>query len=356
MGTQHSKVNRENFRKEIGGKTVDLYCLRNASGMELSITNYGAKIVELFAPDRDGNFADVVLGCESVDDYATPEARFFGTAIGRYGNRIAGAKFELGGKTYRLPVNNGPNSLHGGLKGFDKAVWDVFQPDVQTLEFSLFSKDGEEGYPGNIRVFMTYRLTDSNGVVITYRASTDTPTHLNLTNHSFFNLHGAGVGDINDHFLTINADKYTPTDSVQIPTGEIADVANTPMDFRKPTQIGARVNDAFEQLKLGCGYDHNWVLNRKTEGESEFAAAAYDPQSGRYLDVYTTEPAIQFYGGNYLNGKSPSKGGAVYKKRAAFCLETQHFPDSPNKPKFPSTLLTPDKTYFQVCEYRFSVR
>ncbi len=351
-----SKLNPVDFRKKIAGKKTDLYILRNANGVEMSVSNFGARIVELFVPDKRGRFADIVLGYSKLSEYIKPKGeRFFGAVIGRCANRIANGEFKLEGKTYKLAVNNGCNSLHGGVEGFDMRVWNAFQPDEQTLELSYLSPDGEEGYSGNLRVFMTYKLTCDNRLVITYRASTDKTTVCNLTHHSFFNLRGAGVGDICNHTMQINADKYTPVNENLIPTGKLEDVANTPMDFRKPFIIGERINAKFKQLEIGNGYDHNWVLNRKTSNASEFAARVVEPVSGRVLEVYTTQPAMQFYAGNFLDGKSVGKGGKGYKFRSAFALETQHYPDSPNKPKFPSVVLKPNEVYCHVCEYRFGV-
>lgn len=352
-----SEVNRADFQTVVDGKPVDLYYLKNAAGLGMTVTNFGARVVELFAPDRNGNFADIVLGHDNIDAYVNYKGeRFLGATIGRYGNRIAEGKFTLDGKEYTVPVNDGPNSLHGGTKGFDMVVWDTEQPDAQTLIFTYLSKDGEEGYPGNLTVKMTYRLTDDNEFIVTHEAETDAKTVVNLTHHSFFNLHGAGVGTVNDHEMMIAADRYTPVDSVLIPTGELPDVEGTPMDFRRPTTIGARVDNDFEQLKLGHGYDHNWVLTRKTDNGLELAATVYDPVSGRYMEVLTTEPGIQFYGGNFFDGTIVGKGGKTYDFRASLALETQHFPDSPNQPAFPSTVLEPGRPYSHTCVYKFSVK
>lgn len=353
----HSTMNRQDFQTTIDGKTTDLYTLKNKNGIEITVTNFGAHVVEIWTPDKNGQFEDIVLGHDNVDAYVNYKGeRFLGATIGRYGNRIKVGKFQLDGVEYQLPLNDGPNSLHGGNKGFDMVVWDAKQVNDQKLELAYLSKDMEEGYPGNLDVKMTYELTDDNEFIITHRATTDKKTVLNLTHHSFFNLHGAGNGSINDHVLTLNADRFTPVDSTLIPTGELATVEGTPMDFRQPTAIGERVNQDFEQLKFGHGYDHNWVISRKTDNETELAATVYEPQSGRVLEVFTTEPGIQFYGGNFFDGSMKGKGGKSYDYRASIALETQHFPDSPNQPNFPSTVLNPGENYYHVCVYKFGVR
>jgi aldose 1-epimerase len=352
-----SKANRADFQTTVDGKPTDLYYLKNKNGVEITVTNFGARIVELWTPDKNGNFNDIVLGHLTVNDYIhfTGE-RFLGSAIGRFGNRIADGTFTLEGTEYHLPLNDSPNSLHGGNKGFDMTVWDAQQLDKQSILFSYMSMDMEEGYPGNLHVEMIYSLSDANELMITYRASTDRTTVINLTHHSFFNLHGEGEGVVNDHYLTIHADKYTPVNAVLIPTGEQAGVENTPMDFRKPTLIGARLNDPFEQLALARGYDHNWILNRKTKNDPEPAALVYDPLSGRTLEVWTTEPGIQFYGGNFFDDTTPGKTGKPYGFRSAFALETQHFPDSPNRSDFPLTVLRPGEIYKHICIYKFGCR
>jgi aldose 1-epimerase len=359
MGQQHKYVTskRSDFQMTLDGGKTDLYYLKNKNGIEMAVTNFGARVVELWVPDKNGQFADIVLGYDNINKYVDNKGeRFLGATIGRYGNRIANGRFTLNDTEYVLPINNKPNSLHGGFKGFDMVVWDVKQLDKQSLKFTYYSKDGEEGYPGNLQVTMTYQLTDKNEFIVTHNATTDKTTVINLTHHSFFNLHGEGIGSINDHILMINADKFTPVDSVLIPTGEIMSVDSTPMDFRTPTVIGSRLNENFIQLKLGGGYDHNWVLNRKTEKEPELAASVYEPVSGRYMEVWTTEPGIQFYGGNFFDGKTKGKRGGTYDYRGSFALETQHFPDSPNRPGFPSTVLNPGETYNHVCIYKFGVK
>ena len=338
------------------GKSVSLFTLRNSNGMEARITNYGGIVVSLLVPDKDGKLGDVVLGYDSLADYVRSNP-YFGCIAGRYANRIAKGLFTLNGVQYHLAVNNGPNHLHGGLKGFDKVVWDAEpaeSPDGPSLKLTYLSKDGEEGYPGDLSVTVIYTLTDENELRINYKATTDKPTIVNLTNHSYFNLAGAGKGNILDQLLMINADKFTPIDTTFIPTGELRDVAGTPMDFRKPTAIGARINDDDPQLKAGLGYDHNWVINRTGPG-LVLAARAVDPVSGRVLEVRTTEPGIQFYSGNFLDGSNMGKGGNVYNYRDGFCLETQHFPDSPNKPEFPPVVLNPGETYSSETVFRFSV-
>jgi aldose 1-epimerase len=346
---------RSNFQMEVDGKMTDLFVLTNANGLEMCVTNYGAKVVSLMVPDKEGNFADIVLGEDSIDIYVNrPKDFYYGAVIGRYGNRIGGAKFTLDSVEYVLSANNNGNSLHGGPKGFHHRVWDVEQPDKQTLVFSYVSADGEEGYPGNLTVKMTYKLTDNNEFYVEYEATTDKATVINLTHHSYFNLAGDAAGSINDHILMLNADFYTPVDQTLIPTGEVLPVEGTPMDFRTPFVIGDRVNDtSFVQIQYGLGYDHNWVLNKTLPGTLELAAVVKDPKSGRVMEVLTTEPAIQFYGGNFMTGQT-GKGGRVYPHRGAFCLETQHYPDSPNKPQFPTTTLRPGETYSHICIYKFS--
>lgn len=360
MSTNHDSMNIEslipaaNFDTTIDGKQVKLFYLRSKGGVQMAVTNYGAKVVALLAPDREGQLADVELGYDKIGQYVNTKERYYGGVVGRYGNRIAKGRFKLDGKEYKLAVNNNANHLHGGLKGFNDVVWDVKQPDANTLEFHYLSKDGEEGYPGNLDITMTYALTDSNEFKIDYKATTDKPTVVNLTHHSFWNLHGAGNGDINDHVLMLNADKFTPVDSGLIPSGKLEPVKGTPMDFTKPTPIGERVGADFEQLKFGKGYDHNWVLNKKGN-ELSLAATVLEPRSGRYMEVWTTEPGVQFYGGNFMAG-DVGKGGKTYIHRGALALETQHYPDSPNQPSFPSVVLRPGETYHQTCIYKFGVK
>lgn len=351
-----SKMNRKDFQTVVDGKNTDLFTLKNKNGLEMTVTNYGARVVEFFTPDRSGNFEDIVLGHDNIDKYVNfIGERFLGATIGRFGNRIANGKFTLDNVDYQLTINDGSNSLHGGEKGFDRVVWDTKQISSQMLEFTYRSADGEQGYPGNLDVRMTYELTDNNEFTVTYRAVTDKKTIINLTHHSFFNLHGAGNGTINDHVLMLKADKFTSVNDVLIPTGEQLPVEGTPMDFRSPTLIGNRVNDDYQQLKYGRGYDHNWILSRKTPKELELAATVYEPESGRYMEVYTTEPGIQFYSGNFFDGEV-GKNNKRYEHRASLALETQHFPDSPNHPDFPSTILSPGEEYEHICVYKVTVK
>jgi len=338
------------------GQAVRLYTLRNTQGMTAEIMTYGAIVVSLTAPDKDGNFDDVVLGYDNLADYIKVSP-YFGAIVGRYGNRIGKGKFTLDGTTYTLATNDGENHLHGGLKGFDKVVWDdepVDRSDAVGVKLSYWSKDGEEGYPGNLKVSVTYLLTNRNELRIEYEATTDKATPVNVTHHGYFNLTG-GRRNILDHELMLNADRFTPVDAGLIPTGELRPVEGTPMDFRKRTAIGARIDNDYEQLKFGGGYDHNWVLNKKGDGMT-LAAEVYEPTSGRLMTVRTTEPGIQFYAGNFLDGTITGKNGVVYKHRFGFCLETQHYPDSPNKPDFPSTILRPGRVYKTATVYAFSTR
>ena len=324
--------------------------------MEITVTNYGARIVSWLAPDKDGKMEDVVLGYDSIDGYLRDKGSYFGAAIGRYGNRIAKGEFMLGDIQYKLAQNNGVNSLHGGIKGFSSKVWEVVPKGNNELHFTLVSPDMDEGFPGELSVAMTYRLTDDNELIIQYEAKCDKPTVINLTNHSYFNLHGAGNGTILDHQLTLNADFFTPIDSTLIPTGDLAPVENTPFDFRKPTLIGSRIDSKDQQIRFGLGYDINYVLKKTEDQNVSLAASVFEPQSGRVLEVYTDQPGIQFYSGNFLNGKFPGKKGKTYGYRSAFCLETQHFPNSPNQPNFPSVVLGPDQVYSHTCIYKFLVR
>lgn len=337
------------------GTELELFTLTNASGMQVSVTNYGGIITSLKVPDRNGKLDDVTLGYDSIDGYlkSTP---YFGAIVGRYGNRIAKAQFELDGKTHKLPANDGPNTLHGGVKGFDKVVWNAepFEREGERgIVFTYVSADGEEGFPGTLNTRVTYTLTDKNELAFDYHATTDKPTVVNLTQHAYFNLAGDGSGDILGHELTINADRYTPVDATLIPTGELASVADTPFDFRNKTAIGARINADHEQIKRGGGYDHNWVLNKQGD-EMSLAARVEEPKSGRVMEVHTTEPGVQFYSGNFLDGSITGKNGHVYNKRNGLCLETQHYPDSPNQPSFPSTTLNPGEEYKTRTVYTFS--
>lgn len=350
-----STMQKQAFGKTDDGQQMDLYTLTNAKGMEVAITNFGGTIVSIKVPDKNGNIADVLLGYDDVSGYQGGKA-YFGATIGRYGNRIAKGKFTLDGKTYTLPQNDGVNTLHGGTKGFSQRVWtakDVSSPAGQALQLTYLSKDGEEGFPGNLSVKVVFTLANTNELKIDYSATTDKDTVLNLTNHSYFNLSGKGESDILGTELTLHASKFTPVDATLIPTGELRAVKGTPFDFTKSTAIGARINQDDEQLKLAGGYDHNWVLDAGKTVALHLAAQAYDPTSGRELEVLTTEPGIQFYTGNFLDGSIHGKGDKVYNKHAAFCLETQHFPDSPNHPKFPTTELKPGQRYHTMTVFKF---
>ena len=343
------------FGQTADGKQVDLYTLTNAGGMEVKITTYGAAVVSLVVPDRNGQPADVVLGYDSLEDYITGGS-YFGCVVGRYANRIAGARFTLNGTEYRLAANEGDNHLHGGLRGFDKTVWQAreFEDNTETgLRFSYLSPDGEEGYPGNLACTVSYTLGAANALRIDYLAVTDLPTIVNLTNHAYFNLAGAGSGEILNHELMINADRFTPIDSRLIPTGELKRVAGTPFDFTRPSVISARIDHGHEQLIFGKGYDHNWVLNKDGDGPC-LAARVLERHSGRTLEVYTTQPGLQFYSGNFLANRIAAKASQVYQHRGGFCLETQHFPDSPNRLGFPSTVLDPGSKYEHTTIYKFT--
>src|SRR5712664_1779322 len=353
-------IRKESFGKAASGEQIDLYTLSNEKGLQVAITNFGATVVVLKVPDRTGKAADVVLGFDALEGYENGTA-YFGATVGRYGNRIGGGKFSIDGRTYTLPKNNGDNTLHGGIVGFDKKVWkarEIASKGGESLEFSYLSADGGEGFPGNLSVKVVFALpADRNELKIDYTATTDKDTVLNLTNHSYFNLAGEGNGDILDHVLTLHAKQFTPVDKTLIPTGELRDVAGTPLDFTSAIAIGKRINENYEQLVFGKGYDHNWVLARSGGGNGlTIAAEAYDPKSGRKLEVLTTEPGVQFYSGNFLDGTVKGKGNKVYGRRAAFCLETQHFPDSPNHPNFPGTLLKPNSVFHSETVFRFSAK
>lgn len=338
------------------GEVVDLYTLKNAAGMTVSIMTYGGAIVKWTAPDRDGKYEDVVLGCDDLAGYekGTP---YFGAIVGRFGNRIAKGKFNLEGKNYKLAVNNIGNHLHGGIKGFDKVVWaaTAISGEEPALKLTYLSKDGEEGYPGNLNVEVVYTLQKDNSVKMDYIATTDKTTHCNLTNHTYFNLTGNANKTILDHELTLNADRFLPVDKTLIPTGELKPVANTVFDFTKPMKIGARINDSSDiQIKYGGGYDHAWILSPNTEGGMRLAATVNEPLSGRKMEVFTTEPAIQFYTGNFLDGTIVGKNNVIYNRRTGLCLETEHYPDAPNQPKFPTTVLKVGETYRTTTVYKFS--
>ena len=350
-------IKKELFGQTKDGKPVELYTVTNSHGMEVRAINYGGIIVSLRVPDKNGKLDDVVLGFDKLDGYLD-KSPYFGAIVGRYGNRIANGKFTLDGKEYSLAKNNGPNALHGGLKGFDKVIWEA-EPSQNKegsgVAFTYRSKDGEEGYPGNLKAKVTYTLTGQNELVLDYEATTDKATPVNLTQHSYFNLAGEGTGDVLKHELMLNADRFTPVEKTLIPTGELRPVKGTPLDFTKSTAVGARIDDNYEQIAFGGGYDHNFVINHKSGG-LQLAARVYEPTSGRVMEVYTTEPGVQFYSGNFLDGTITGKRGHVYKRRYALCLETQHFPDSPNHPEFPSTILRPGQTLHSRTMYKFSAR
>ncbi|WP_259404546.1 aldose epimerase family protein [Hymenobacter sp. HSC-4F20] len=345
------------FGNTPAGAEAQLYTLTNAHGLKATITTYGGTLTSLLTPDKNGQLGDVVLGFDNLGGYTSDvylkEGPYFGALIGRYGNRIKGGKFTLDGKEYTLAKNNGPNTLHGGKRGFDKVIWQA-QPgtsaDGQTLTLTYLSTDGEEGYPGNLKVTVVYTLTNDDALRLDYTATTDKATPLNLTNHSYFNLNHGQAKNALDHVLTLNADRFTVVDATLIPTGELRPVQGTPMDFRQPHAIGERIT------QVPGGYDHNWVLADKQRAQPELAATVYEPVSGRTMEVRTDQPGVQFYSGNFLNGNLTGKGGTTYGKNYGFCLETQHFPDSPNQPKFPSTILQPGQTFHSTTEYRFGVR
>lgn len=350
-------VSVEPFGQMPDGRAVEVFTLANASGMRVRAIDYGGIILSLEVPDRDGQVTDVALGYEHLEGYLE-ETPYFGAIIGRYGNRIAGGAFTLEGETYTLAVNNGPNHLHGGLVGFDKVIWDAepFENDTGAgVIFTYTSADGEEGYPGTLTTRVTYTLTDRNELIFDYHATTDKATPVNLTQHTYFNLAGDGSGDILGHELTLRAESYTPVDATLIPTGEIAPVAGTPFDFTTGKPIGAEIDADDEQLRYGGGYDHNFVVDRRQCGLVH-AAQVYEPTSGRVMDVHTTELGVQFYTGNFLDGSITGKSGHVYEHRNGFCLETQHYPDSPNQPEFPTTILLPGEEYTSQTVYAFSVR
>ena len=357
IASAQTGITKESFGKTADGQSVDIYTLTNRNGMKARITNYGGIVVSLTAPDRDGKWADVVLGYNDLATYMKPPFPYFGALIGRYGNRIAKGRFTLDGVEYKLAVNNGENHLHGGIKGFDKVVWtgsEVRSPVGPALALTYLSKDGEEGYPGNLRVRVVYTLTNGNELKIDYQATTDKDTVLNLTHHSYFNLAGEGNGDILNHRLMLKAARFLPTDAGAIPTGEMRNVAGTPFDFLKETAIGTHINDDEEQIKIGNGFDHTWVINGLMGLRQ--AATVFEPTTGRVMEVWTTEPGVQFYTGNYLDGTAIGKSGKPYQRRNGFCLETQHYPDSPNHPKFPTTTLKKGQTFNSTTVYRFTTR
>ena len=344
------------FETVVDGKEVSLYTLKNGD-LTMQVTNFGARVVALWTPDKDGNMEDIVLGYNNIDTYLNnPGERFLGAVVGPYANRIADGTYTIGDQTYNFPKNNNGQTLHGGLKGLDMVVWDVFAADDSTLVLTYTHADGQEGMPGNVDICMTYSLTSDNEFKVEYLAQTDKPTHVNISHHSFFNLKGEGNGTINDHVLYINASKTTPVNAVLIPSGEIVDVTGTPFDFRQPKAIGTDLGVENEQLANGAGYDHNWVLDRQTPDQLELAASVLEPASGRYMEVWTDQPALQFYGGNFFDGTTTGKYGKTLNYRESIALETQKYPDTPNHDNFPSTLLNPGEEYSHVCVYRFGVK
>ncbi|WP_029904964.1 aldose epimerase family protein [Prevotella sp. 10(H)] len=344
-----------NFSGKVDNKEVKMYVLTNNNGAEVTVINYGGKIVSLSVPDKNGKLTDVVLGHNNLNEYLNSEEPYFGAVCGRTGNRIAKGQFTLDGVTYKLAINNGPNNLHGGLKGFNAVVWDAKQLDNQTLELVYLSNDGEEGFPGNLNVKMIYKLTDDNEFIIDYEATTDKTTIINLTNHSYFNLSGEGDQSVNDHILTMYASNYLPTDDTAIPYGKPETVKGTPFDFTTPHAIGERIEDDFQQLDFGKGYDHTMVLDKK-DGECDLAVECYSPKTGIKMDISTTEPGVQIYTGNWMSGNFEGKHGHRYPMRAAVCFETQHFPDSINKPEYPSVILRTGETFKSKSIYAFSVK
>lgn len=343
------------FDKTVDGKQTGLYTLTNANGCEVAITNYGAKIVSLMVPDKEGKMVDVVLGHNSIDEYLSSEEPYFGAVCGRTANRVANGKFTLDGKEYHLAVNNGPNSLHGGIKGFNSQVWDVKKLAGNSIELFYLSADGEEGFPGNLSVTVTYTLTDDNSLDICYKAVTDKPTILNLTNHSYFNLSGQGDPSVNDHLLVLHADYYLPTDDTAIPYGKPEAVKGTPFDFTSPRAIGERIDDDFEQLHFGKGYDHTYLLNKSVDNEYASAGYCLSPKTGIRMEIVTSEPGLQLYTGNWMTGNFEGKLGKRYPARSAVCFETQHYPDSINKPDYPPVVLRPGQTFESKTSYRFSI-
>lgn len=346
-------LKQKEFDTIIGGKQVKLFTLKNTNGIEVVFTNYGQRLIALYTPDANNNFEDIVLGFSSIKDYINANEKYFGATIGRYANRIKEGKFLLNGKEYQLAINNGKNHLHGGINGFESVVWNVKQISSTEIEFFRISPDMEEGYPGNLNVTTNYKLTEDNKLIISYRATTDKATIVNLTHHSFFNLSGHGKGTINDHKLQIDAEFFTPIDEYLIPEGTIQTVTNRPFDFKTLKAIGRDIENNDKQLTFGKGYDHNFVVSKSKTSKIKKVAYVLEPKSGRTLTVYTNEPGLQFYSGNFLDGTDVGKNNKTYNYRSAFCLETQHFPDSPNNVNFPSTNLKPDEVYTSTCIYEF---
>lgn len=354
MKTLNLNSDSSAFEKVVNGKNTASYKITNGN-ITAYFTNYGARLVSLLVPDKNGDLTDVVVGFSTIDGYLNSTEPYFGATIGRYGNRIAKGQFTLDGKTYKLPVNNGPNTLHGGKVGFQDVIWEVEQPDERTLVFTYLSKDGEEGFPGNLTTKVTYSLGNNNELNMEYEASTDKKTVVNLTNHAFFNLNGEGSGEILNHKVQIFADKYNAVDSTLIPSGELANVVGTPFDFTSPKTIGEDINEDHSQLKNGKGYDHNFILSGNKENDMFHAASVTGDKTGIKMDIFTREPGMQFYSGNFMQGKNTFKNGSTDKFRTAFAMETQHFPDSPNRPEFPTTVLNPGDKYHTVSGYRFSI-
>ncbi len=353
-----TNLNPKDFQIEIEGNTTNFYVLTNKNGVEVTFTDYGQRLTSLIVPDKNGTFEDVVLGFKTLKTFISAKEKYFGSIIGRFGNRIANGKFSIDGVTYDLTINNGVNHLHGGFKGFNNVMWKAHQMADNEIEFTRISLDMEEGYPGNLKIRVHYLLTDENALVIKYFAETDKATVVNLTQHSFFNLAGEGNGTVNNHLLMINADKFTPVNKVLIPTGELRSVIGTPFDFRTLKAIGKDLEEDNEQLIIANGYDQNYVLRKgasTNKNQLTLAAKVIEPISGRVLEVYTDEPGLQFYSGNFLGGGTIGKSGKPYDFRSAFCLETQHFPNAPNQPNFSSTLLRPGELYTSTCVYKFDV-
>ncbi len=345
------------FTTVLDGKNINLYTLKSGNGIIMQVSNLGGRIISLWTPDKNGAYQDIVFGHDNIDKYINFEGeRCLGPVVGRYANRIAKGQFAIDGVTYQLPLNNNGQTLHGGFNGFDMKVWNVDEVTANSITLSYLSPDGDEGFPGNLNTTMVYTLTPDNELKITYQSETDKTTHVNLSHHSFFNLKGAGNGTITDHILMINASSYTPVDSVLIPCSGIVTVEGSPFDFRTPTAIGDRINDDNEQLVNGKGYDHNWVVDRATDADVELIASVYEPVSGRFMEVLSDQPGIQFYSGNFLDGMVVGKYGKAHNFREAIALETQKYPDTPNQPEFPSTLLKPGEVYTQTCIYKFSVK
>ena len=356
---QNNDKQKALFEKEINGKQVTLFTLENNNGVKVTLTNYGGKIVNIWLPDKNGKLADIILGFNTIDEYVKG-SKSFGATIGRYANRIAKATFTLDSVTYHLPVNNGPNCIHGGPESFSSKVFDaktIETAEGKSIEMHYVSPDGENGFPGTLDFFVTFKLTDKNELVINYKATTDKPTVINVTNHSYFNLKGEGTGDITGIEVVVNADTIAEVaNNEMIPTGVYRNILGTPMDFKAPRLVSKDIDADYDQLKYGGGYDHAWILNKAAKGELSFTASAYEPQSGRFMEVYTTEPSVQFFTGNSLNGSQIGKNGVGYAKRTGFCFETQHVPDSPNHPNFPSTVLRPGEKFNSTTIFKFSVK